>query len=614
MGVRRLSTPWRRRFATRITAGLVAMLVPLAVAIGAGVVSLHGTTQHFKTSIRETILDQRPLNALRTALPNAGLAAWYAATGTSTRASYEQFAARDEASFRHLLSRSWNTADNDGEERRNVELAHRRWRTYVASANQLVRHDVLPTPQVLDRAARELAAAGDALRRAEDVSWDQVRAAQRSGERQEVRAQQLLLWLLVVAVALASAIAFVLTRFFSRQLRSLRAGVQRIGDGDLTQPIDLQSGDELGELGAAIDAMARDLHVARSDLHHLALHDPLTQLPNRTLLLDRIEQAVNRLTRHGGAAALLVIDLDAFKAVNDSLGHPVGDAMLTTVASRLLEQLRDVDTASRIGGDEFAVLVEDITDDAEVLLVAERIRRAIGEPFAIDGSELLPRASVGIAIARQGHETAAELLRNADLAMYAAKQGGKNRCVMFEASMHHDALERASMERALRAAVHRDELVLHYQPTIDLATGRITGVEALIRWEHPELGMLSPLEFIPLAEETGLIVPLGQWVLRTACAQLCEWQRSDPELYGAMKMNVNVSARQLERPGIVADVERVLEQTGIAPGHLVLELTESILASGEELLERLHELRALGVLLAVDDFGTGYSSLAYLRR
>jgi diguanylate cyclase (GGDEF)-like protein/PAS domain S-box-containing protein len=606
----------RRRHvvATRITAAVVAMLVPLAIAIAGGIVALHGTTQRFDNATRKALTEHRPMNELRTALPDVTVSASYAAAGVGTVAAYEHLVAANEEAFRAMLARPDDGAAGFEAEHANLVVAFRRWHGLIEATGRLVRHEVPLTSTALSKLARQYQETGTALAKAEAIAWTEVRSQQQAAKRGERTTARYLEWLAVVAVALAGCIAFWLSRFFSRRLRTLRAGVQRIADGDLSSPIAVSGSDELAELGIAIDAMAHDLDAARSDLQHHALHDRLTGLPNRTLLLDRVEQAVHRVTRSNSVGALLLIGLDEFKVVNDAMGHRAGDALLATVASRLLEQLRDVDTASRIGGDEFAVLVENQVDDAAVFAVAERIRRAIGEPFDVDGAELRPRASIGIAIAREGNERAAELLRNADLAMTAAKQAGKDCCVTFEAPMHQDELERASLERDLRAAVHCNELALHYQPTIDLASGHITGVEALIRWYHPELGMISPVRFIPLAEETGLIVPIGQWVLHEACAQMCDWQRQDPGTYGAMKVNINISARQLERPGIVTDVAHALEQTGLAAKHVVLELTESILAGGDELIERLQALRALGVQLAVDDFGTGYSSLAYLRR
>jgi diguanylate cyclase (GGDEF)-like protein/PAS domain S-box-containing protein len=603
----------RRRLATRVTVGVFAMLVPLMMATAGGVLLLERTTTRFTDSALETNEEHRPLNELRMLMPDVAVASFYAGLGISPLDDYERTVAGGEATFREMLARG-DGADGFEEERPHIEAAYALWRDFVDSADQFAHREVEFTAALVDRVGRQFEAVADAIRAAEQLSWEDVRATQRGAARQQRAATRFLIGLALVAGALGVTIAYGLTRSLSRPLRRLRAGVERISRGDLGEPIALERRDELGELGDAIDAMARDLREAQSELQHQALHDALTGLPNRTLLLDRADQALHRLSRNDGVAALLLVDLDEFKIVNDTIGHAAGDALLSAVATRMVGELREVDTASRIGGDEFAVLVENLADELEVRAVADRVRRAVGQPLDFGGSELRTTASIGIAVASETTIDAAELLRNADLAMYASKQAGKNRCTVFEPAMHQSALERAALERALRTAVHREQLRLYYQPTIDLATGRITGVEALIRWEHPELGTMAPAQFIPLAEETGIIVPLGRWVLRHACGQMRDWQREDPERYGSMKMNVNLSARQLERPGIVADVRLALEQTGLDPRHLVLELTESMLAGGEELLERLRDLRALGVQIAVDDFGTGYSSLAYLRR
>jgi diguanylate cyclase (GGDEF)-like protein/PAS domain S-box-containing protein len=600
----------RNSVATRITVAIAAMLVPVAVAVGGGAVALDTATHRLDDAATKTELEVRPISDIRSDLAPLATDAFKVLYRLESATGYRRLFTQLDRDF--ALARARQQVRDEATLK--LEQAQREWRRLRGEMLRFVDAGNAPDSEQLKVLVSQFTQLGETLTDAEDATSARLRARRDEAARNQHAAIERLLALAVAAVVAAAVLAYALTRSVSRPLRQLRRGVDRIAQGNLTQRIELNRRDELGQLGDALDAMASDLHEARNELQRVALHDALTGLPNRTLLLDRLEQAVARLARGNDLAALLLVDLDEFKVINDTMGHLTGDAVLASVGARLTEQLRDFDTASRIGGDEFAVLVEGLTDEAEVLAVAERIRRAINEPLDVNGSELRPAASIGVATASEGTEEAAELLRNADLAMYAAKQAGRDRCVVFEASMRESALERAQLERALRAAVHRDELVLHYQPTIDLGSGRITGVEALIRWEHPELGMMPPAKFIPLAEETGIIVPLGRWVLREACAQLCEWQRAEPERYAEFKMNVNLSARQLERPGVVADVEHALEQTGLDPRHLVLELTESTLAGGDELLERLQQLRALGVRLAVDDFGTGYSSLAYLRR
>ncbi len=346
-------------------------------------------------------------------------------------------------------------------------------------------------------------------------------------------------------------------------------------------------------------------------LRHQAFHDPLTGLANRPLFTDRLEHALRLQHAEGSSVALLLLDLDRFKIVNDSLGHAVGDLLLVAVAARLRGLLRAGDTAARFGGDEFVVLIEDVPDAADAIAVAEAIIEALGAPFMLAGTEVVVHASVGIVLHRSGETSAGELHRSADAAMYAAKRGGGAGWRMFEPEMHAAALERLEVEAELRRALERGQLELHYQPVVALQTGALQGVEALIRWRHPEHGIIAPAVFIPIAEESGFIVEIGRWVLEQACEQLREWQLT---LSAPLEMSVNLSARQLSDAGLVPTIASMIERFEIAPGSLVLEITESILmADTAAAVDRLHALKGLGVRLAIDDFGTGYSSLSYLR-
>ncbi|MGH2594655.1 MAG: putative bifunctional diguanylate cyclase/phosphodiesterase [Actinomycetota bacterium] len=356
-------------------------------------------------------------------------------------------------------------------------------------------------------------------------------------------------------------------------------------------------------------------------LQHQAFHDPITHLANRALFRDRVLHAIERQERDKKPIAVLFMDIDDFKTVNDSLGHAAGDGLLKEVGDRLKKALRSADTAARLGGDEFAILLEDGGEGIRAAEVAERIMQMLEDPFALEGKEVFIRASVGIAVADgtgDGGENAAEtLMRNADVAMYMAKERGKGRYQVFEPEMHDTALRRLELKADLQRALDHDEFILHYQPVIELESGAITGVEALIRWIHPERGIVQPLEFIPLAEETGLIVPIGRWVLGEACRFAVELQTefpSDPA-EPPFHMAVNLSARQLARPEIVDEVRDILADTGLSAPALILEITESMVMQDMELaIERLNQLKQLGVLLAIDDFGTGYSSLNYVRR
>jgi diguanylate cyclase (GGDEF)-like protein len=343
-----------------------------------------------------------------------------------------------------------------------------------------------------------------------------------------------------------------------------------------------------------------------------AFHDSLTGLASRALFMDRLEHALVRAARDRGRLAVLFVDLDRFKNVNDSLGHGAGDALLVGVAERLRSCLRRGDTAARFGGDEFAVLLGDVGRTGQAVTVAERLIDTLRAPFTLHGTEVFVGASVGVAFNTEPGLAAETLVQNADLAMYAAKKHGKGRYEIFVPAMQASLRRNLELEAALRRSVDREEFVLHYQPIVRLDSGQVTGVEALVRWRHPRQGLIPPLEFIPLAEETGLILPIGRWVLREACRQAGAWNagRAQP-----LSVNVNLSARQLQQRDLPATVSAALRDGGLDPGCLVLEITESLLlADTEATVDMLRQLKALGVHLAIDDFGTGYSSLAYLRR
>lgn len=350
-------------------------------------------------------------------------------------------------------------------------------------------------------------------------------------------------------------------------------------------------------------------------LTHDAFHDQLTNLSNRALLLDRLECVIDKANRHqGGLYALLYLDLDRFKDINDSLGHPQGDALLIEVAKRLTSCVRSCDTVARMGGDEFAILLESIKDFSEAMQVAERIQEALSVPVRLAQKEVLVSTSIGITISATGQVTPAELLRDADTALYRAKDKGKNCFEMFDVTMHDQVQSRLDIEEGLRRAIQQEEFVLHYQPIVSLQTGRIQGFEALLRWDHPQEGLVYPDKFMPLAEETGLIVPLGQWISREACRQLKSWHDQFPQ-HDDLSMSINLSVKQLSSPGIVNEIESICEETGLLPSCLNLEITESLLMENiEYAVDVLSRLKLLGVKLDLDDFGTGYSSLNILHQ
>jgi diguanylate cyclase (GGDEF)-like protein/PAS domain S-box-containing protein len=351
-------------------------------------------------------------------------------------------------------------------------------------------------------------------------------------------------------------------------------------------------------------------------LAHQAFHDPVTNLANRALFADRVQHSLTRMERGGPSVAVVFIDLDDFKTVNDSLGHAAGDSVLQEVAQRLEATVRPTDTVARFGGDEFAVLLDGVVDMQEAADVADRILRALDRFLEIDGKEVFPRASLGICIADRDLDVppAEELLRNADVAMYMAKRDSKGGYRIFEPRMHERVVERLELRAELQRAIDNHQLEVYYQPVVRLDKKVIYGVEALLRWRHPTRGSILPDQFVPLAEETGLIIPIGRWVLGEACrqaARLNETRRSAEPL----TMSVNLSVKQLQSETIVANVRDALGSAGLDPAALVLEITESVMMADTDLaVQQLNDLKALGLRLAMDDFGTGYSSLSYLSR
>ncbi|MGK2952239.1 MAG: putative bifunctional diguanylate cyclase/phosphodiesterase [Thiobacillus sp.] len=394
---------------------------------------------------------------------------------------------------------------------------------------------------------------------------------------------------------------------------------REIGAAEMTQGT---SGDQIGMLRqanaqlviATIEAhtLAEQIQTALADLDHQAHHDGLTDLPNRTLLNDRLAQAITLAHRQGKQLAVMFMDLDRFKHINDSLGHAVGDRLLQSVAHRLVGSMRHSDTVSRQGGDEFVLLLPDIEHVDDVSLSAQKMLMTLARPYLIDRHDLHIGASIGISIYPGDGQDAATLIKHADIAMYHAKESGRNNYKFFEPDMNARAVQRQSTEAGLRGALERQEFVLHYQPKIDLRSGTIVGVEALVRWQHPQRGLLEPTEFVPIAEDSGLILPLGRWVLREACRQARAWQDAG---LPPITVAVNTSALEFRAGDFLEYLRATLDESRLEPRYLELELTESVLmrdaASADSVL---HALSDLGVKLAVDDFGTGYSSLSYLRQ
>src|SRR5712691_211562 len=352
--------------------------------------------------------------------------------------------------------------------------------------------------------------------------------------------------------------------------------------------------------------------LAEDQLRFIATHDPLTELPNRAMFNERLRHALHQGVRYNRGLAVMFIDIDRFKVVNDSLGHSAGDRLLQNCAKRLTECLRESDIVARLGGDEFVVMIENFTGPRDAIAVAQKILHDLAKPFFVDGQEFLMSASIGISTFPDDGADVETLVKNADIAMYRAKDQGRNNYQFYSAQMNKHTFERLAMESSLRRAVERSEFLLHYQPKLDLQTGAIAGVEALVRWKHPDWGMVSPAQFIPLAEETGLIVQIGEWVLKTACEQSRQWR--DQGIPG-VRVAVNLSARQFAHKNLLRDVAKIIAESGLTPESLELEITESmVMQNAEHARETLRNLKAMGVSLSIDDFGTGFSSLADLKR
>ena len=396
--------------------------------------------------------------------------------------------------------------------------------------------------------------------------------------------------------------------------RIVEAGMQHMHDGFILTEHGAYAG-----MGTGPDLLRVLSEHKQAHLYQLAHFDALTGLPNRLLFQDRLLKAMQHAQRAGHLIALLFIDLDRFKVINDTLGHSAGDALLKAVAQRLSERLRVSDTLARMGGDEFTIILSDVREPEAAALYAKGLLEAAEKPYQIGEHEVFVSASIGVTLYPLDSQSGANdaigteaLLQHADAAMYRAKEQGKNNVQFYRSDMNGTMLERLRLETDLRKALHNDEFVLHYQPRIRCVDGVVTGVEALIRWQHPTLGLIPPAKFIPLAEETGLIIPLGDWVLRSACEQAKQWRASGVQ---SMRMAINLSARQFRHKDLVGTIERALRETGLDPDCLEVELTESLaMHDVKQTVVTLNDLNDLGVSIAIDDFGTGYSSLAYLRR
>lgn len=504
-----------------------------------------------------------------------------------------------------------------GRVRRQVDSLTHSWARFHADSSQDAAGRIAELALVAEPLAARLLARD--LPAAIAVQREQLEVARAAFVRTD-RLTSTVMWAVLLLSGLFSlGFAYFLSRDLLRAIGALQTGVERVGTGDLSHRVVIGGCDELAAVGESFNAMATRLQQARNELElrnqelaNLAFRDPLTRLANRALLQDRVAHALSGRGRQADQVAILFVDLDDFKSINDTLGHAAGDRLLVEVADRLRDATRGSDTVARLGGDEFAILLERVHAPGEAVIVAQRVLHAMEAPFALGPRAVRVRMSIGVADGARCRD-ASELLRNADVAMYSAKAAGKDRYAVFAPEMHTALLDRVELEADLRSALDGGgALSLAYQPIVRLADGGIVGFEALVRWRDARRGLVSPAQFIGVAEEAGLIVPLGTWVLGEACREAAGWQRARGTAVG---ISVNVSGRQLEDAGIVDVVREALATSGLHPACLTLEITETtIMGDGAAALERLRALKALGVTVAIDDFGTGYSSLAYLQR
>jgi diguanylate cyclase (GGDEF)-like protein len=585
--------PRRTSLGRRLLLSLVTMLLPLALLSGIALYTQWGSAAEQEGIERETVEEFAVIARAR-------------ATAERLR---EEAAAASEAPRAHTIGRV-------AEARAALDQA-------VA---ELVDGVDDPTEKAQAAQVGHAAARGDvegvenALTGVRNSSLHALTAQSADVRDQERRQLAALLVMLIASAAAALVLAQRLRRHIARPLTELRDAARRVGNEDFGRRVHVGGDDELHEVAEAFNGMMDRLVNSRDELVHQAFHDALTGLPNRALFRDRTQQALARAHNRRRATqtkvAVLFADLDDFKAINDSLGHGAGDELLREVAARLTTTLRLEDTIARLGGDEFAILLEDVPDPKAAEATANRLLSALTAPIRLTTGDrdVVARASIGVALSHGPEDTAEDLLRDADAAMYAAKNGGRNRHRVFQPDMHERALERFALEGELRVAIENEDLVLDYQPVLELATHRVVAVEALVRWRHAERGIVPPNDFIPTAEETGLIVPLGRWVLQNAC-RCAKTLQALPGVSQDLIMSVNLSPRQFHDPNLVEDVAAAIRDAGIDATTLVLEITESMLTADlDSTAETLAELKALGVRLAVDDFGTGYSTLSYLRR
>ena len=502
-----------------------------------------------------------------------------------------------------------------------LELLTREWTEKAAEPEIAARRVMNEHPESLkDISALLEAGTGktlvDEIRREFDnfVETEENDAARGYGSASEttVATRNIAIALLCLATCVGTIIAVVTGRAVARPLARLARGVEAVGSGHLQTRIEGESPGEIGSLIRAFNAMGTDLCESQEKLEVAATTDKLTGLPNRAVFLDRLEQALKQAKRIDSRFAVLFFDFDRFKVVNDSLGHEIGDVLLCAIADIFRDNLRESDTVARIGGDEFVLLLTNLSEWSDARMKSDRLLEAFATPHFLGGRRVVSTASIGLVTNEFSYNSASEMIRDADAAMYQAKDAGRGRVVVFDQAMYEQAIARLSLEEELCNAIDGDQFKLVYQPIVNLETGELAGFEALLRWIHPERGTISPVVFIPIAEETGLIVDIGRWVLRTASRQIADWNHR-LGLNHRLSMNVNLSKRELQSSSILGDVLECQHKNNLQPGDLKLEVTESaIVDDRSDIIPVLHELRKHGFLIAMDDFGTGLSSLGAL--
>ncbi len=603
---RRAPAPAHRgSLARRLLLVLAAMLLALVAVAGARVVTFGASIDALEEFRAETVGESARIAEVRSLLEEADDAG-EAYVETDNIAEGEKF-----ASISDEIARGFDDLEGSGsrQERLLAASAHHVWELAYATVESAVGlssggdgarldpfHDGVDEAAGLlsDQFALNVAEVGDEI------------AALRIRERTQLYASLVVLLLGCVLGGLLSRRVY---RSVTSPLHALEEAAAHLGREDLDHRIDVHGNDELARVGSAFNSMADRLQESREELHHLALHDPLTGLPNRALFLEQLQHAIVRARRKGSTVSVLYLDLDGFKSVNDSLGHAAGDELLIGVADRLRRALREVDTVARLGGDEFGIVLEEELQGAT--LTAQRLVKQFERPWSLSSGYASVGVSIGVA-ARDGEEELDELLRQADTAMYAAKAGGKGRWRVFSPDLGMTVLTSKTIRAELQHAVEEEEFVVHYQPVMNIGDGSISGVEALVRWNHPQRGLLPPSEFLEEAESSGHVVPIDRWVLRESCRQVRAWQTGIP---GAehLSVHVNLSARDLQHEGLADDVAEAVRGSGLAPADVILEITETTLVQdADAVATELSKLKELRVGLALDDFGTGFSSLSHL--